>query len=94
MYSERTTVKTDCNAAMIQNENQRSCGKCAYNWIDNRGLTLEQTTCPRCGSKIVRRGLVQSGTISPKLNSDISEVLEILEFTTGEKIHQRRNDIN
>ena len=59
-----------------------------YN-IENRGLPMDRLACPRCGSKIVRRGLVQSGRNKPR--SSLDELIEILEFTEGDGTYSRRS---
>ena len=85
MYSESIT---DCKAAQLQNSNNLSCGKCAYSWIENRGLPPDRLACPRCGSKIVRRGLVQSGR---RPTSAIDELIEVMEFVEGDGTYSRRS---
>lgn len=93
MYSEGlSTVASD-------NDNRLACGKCAYVWLDYRGLPPDKLNCPRCKSIVVRkaiaRGLVQSGSRRNKQpRSALDDVIEVLEFVEGDGTYQRRSFSN
>ena len=81
MYSQRI-VSND-------NDNQLTCGKCAYTWLEQRGLPPENVTCPRCKSNVIRKGLVQfRKTNRDQPTSVIDEINEMLNFAMGDDRHQ------
>lgn len=93
MYSERIAKveqQQHCSSNAAQSQNNLSCGKCAFTWIENRGLPPDRLVCPRCKSNVVKRGLVQSSTATGTGTYDrktIREIMEILEFTEGKVIY-------
>ncbi len=73
----------------VSDNNRLTCGKCAFVWLEYRGLPPDKLTCPRCNANVIRKGLVQSGKKNqPK--SALDELYEVLEFASGDGIHQWR----
>lgn len=70
---------------------------CGYEWVENRFPEYDQVVCPRCERRQIerdKRNLVQSSTSAkplrpPTPQSQIDEIMELLNFGTIDPIVQR-----
>jgi hypothetical protein len=71
------------------NDNRLTCARCAYTWLEYRGLPPDKLVCPRCNTNVIKRGLVQSGK-KRYPRTALDDLYEILEFASGDNKYQLR----